>query len=180
MSTTVAQLTIEEFLELPERDEFKIELVDGEVVEVARANANHEIVKSRLIRSVSAFLDRQERLDLLVETLFVPNSKEGYIPDLSVIQAGNIEANAGKRHFEGVPDLAIEIVSSEPASRLEAKVEVYLRGGAQGVWAVFPELRCVRVYSADGASVLLKEGQALEAPLLPGFRLEISRIFAGL
>ena len=82
--------------------------------------------------------------------------------------------------FQGAPDLAIEVVSSETAARLEEKIELYLAHGSKSVWVVFPETRIVRVFDVDGQSKKFEPGQRLEDPAWPGFQAPVSAIFEGI
>jgi Uma2 family endonuclease len=51
MSATAAPMTVDEFLELPEAEGEKVELIHGEVVSMAYAGFVHQRVKSNLIRA---------------------------------------------------------------------------------------------------------------------------------
>lgn len=78
------------------------------------------------------------------------------------------------------PDIAIEVVSSEPAKLLRAKVQLYLQHGARAVWVAYPELRMIQVYTAAGVRELTGD-ELLEAPdLLPGFRVPAAAFFVDL
>src|SRR5215469_13973890 len=83
--------------------------------------------------------------------------------------------------FQGAPEVAIEVVSSEKASLLEKKFELYLAHGSKSVWVVFPEQQVVRIFSASGESRLFDRTQTLEDPtVLPGFSASVSAIFEGI
>jgi Uma2 family endonuclease len=82
--------------------------------------------------------------------------------------------------FEGSPDLAVEVVSSETAEFLERKITLYLETGSQAVWVAYPKHRTLWTHHADGSRVL-KEDQYLEEPdLLPGLRVLVSNFFEGI
>ena len=51
------------------------------------------------------------------------------IPDISLLSSGRIVPGR-QEVFQGAPELAIEVVSSETAARLENKIELYLAHGA--------------------------------------------------
>ena len=78
------------------------------------------------------------------------------------------------------PGLAIEVVSSDKASDLEDKIELYLANGSKSVWVVYPELRVVRVFDTNGQSRKFEQSQTLEDPVLPGFSTPASAIFEGI
>ena len=81
--------------------------------------------------------------------------------------------------FQSAPEVAIEVVSSEPAARLERKIELYLAHGSKSVWAIYPEERMVRIEDATGGLRKFLDGQPLVDPNLPGFSVPTSAIFEG-
>jgi Uma2 family endonuclease len=70
----------------------------------------------------------------------------GYFPNLS-FQSKERRAAAmeSEKVARGAPDLAIEVVSSEEAEDLEAKIEDYLAYGSRAVWVLYPERPVMRV-----------------------------------
>lgn len=82
--------------------------------------------------------------------------------------------------IQGAPEIAIEIVSSEAASRLEEKTRLYLAHGSKSVWAVFPKDRIVRIDDSEGGTKKFRNGQTLTDPALPGFSIITSALFEGL
>lgn len=80
--------------------------------------------------------------------------------------------------IRGAPEIAIEVVSSETAARLEEKIELYLAHGSKSVWVVFPEQRVVRIFSASGQARKFEHNDTLENDgVLPGFRVPLAAIF---
>jgi Uma2 family endonuclease len=82
--------------------------------------------------------------------------------------------------LQGAPGLAIEVVSLDKASDLEAKIGLYLSYGSKSVWVIYPTRRVIRVYDASGHSRKLERSQTLEDPVLPGFVTPVSAIFEGI
>jgi|ERR1700735_219447 Uma2 family endonuclease len=56
MGTTTALLTVDEFLKLPDIEERRVELIQGEVVDMPGGGPVHEIVKANLIGIVRDWL----------------------------------------------------------------------------------------------------------------------------
>ena len=180
MSTAAALLTVEDFLRLPEKEGVKQELCEGVLVEMGGAALGHEIVKSNFIALLSVFLRDHRVARVFSETMFVLSQGEAYIADVSVVLLERLRDRSRQEVFEGAPDLAIEVVSSETAARLETKVRGYLRSGSKAVWVAYPEQRTVRAHSPDGSSRCLEQEQTLDGgDLLPGFQAPISQIFEG-
>ena len=68
MPATTTLLTVEEFLQLPEKPGVKRELREGVVIELPTANAGHEIVKTKLNRRLAAYLQSNPVGEVFSET----------------------------------------------------------------------------------------------------------------
>ncbi len=80
-----------------------------------------------------------------------------------------------------VPDLAIEVYS--PGNRrgeMRRKLGEYLGAGITEVWMVYPKSRTIRVYRAGAESVHYAVGDTLVSTVLPGFQIELAKVFAKL
>jgi len=76
--------------------------------------------------------------------MFELNEVNSLMPDVSVLFSGPILTGC-KGLLQGAPGLAIEVVSSDKASDLEDKIELYLAHGSKSVWVVYPKRRVVCV-----------------------------------
>ena len=180
MATTTAPLTVEQFLQLPEEQTFRCELVEGEIVPMGNANRQHEWVKANVNRHLVVYSVQHCIGQVLSETMYRIKASEGRQPDVSFQLARTLTGDPDKL-FDGSPDLAVEVVSSETADFLERKIALYLETGSRAVWVAYPKRRTLWTYHADGISRLLKEDQYLEEPdLLPGFRVLVSNFFEGI
>ncbi|HMD48562.1 MAG TPA: Uma2 family endonuclease [Bryobacteraceae bacterium] len=180
MGTTTTMVTVQEFLALPEVEGERIELIGGEVVSMGQAKFGHEWVKANLILILSGWILKNPSLVLLSETMVQLSDNDSPIPDISLISRSRKPTDMSG-WFQGAPDVAIEVVSSEKASVLEKKIELYLAHGSKSVWIVFPEHQVVRIYDASGQARMFNRTQTLEDPsVLPGFSAPVSAIFEGL
>ena len=179
MGTTTTLVTVQEFLALPESEGERRELIGGEIASMGHGGRPHEFVKSNVARLLLAWLLQNRPGRVLLETGFQIDEHNFLIPDLSYVSKDPGEPGE-KRQIQGAPDLAIEVVSSEPASQLSRKVALYLSHGGKSVWAVFPEEQKVWVYTA-GQAKEFQSGQILEdRAVLPGFRAQVAAIFEGI
>jgi Uma2 family endonuclease len=181
MATTSALLTVDEFLKLPDIEEQRVELIHGEVIEMAGSGLVHELVKANLNRILTVWLDRHAGGLVFVETSYRVDEDDSLIPDLSVLSNERIPVPVTNDLPHGAPDLAVEIVSSETAARLRTKIDLYLKHGSKAVWAVYPAQRMLEVHSANGQITKVEQEQILEEhDALPGFSTPVSAIFKGL
>jgi Uma2 family endonuclease len=178
MGTTTTLVTVQEFLALPEPDGQRMELIGGEVASMGLAGYPHEVTKRNLFIILAFWLHQRPIGAAFCETGFQLDEQNCVIPDVCVVPLNRIvPGSAGL--FQGAPELAIEVVSSETAARLEEKIELYLARGSKSVWVVFPETRVVRVFDIQGGSKKFEQDQTLEDPALPGFSALVSAVFEG-
>src|SRR5271166_2652716 len=173
MGTTTTLVSVQEFLALPEAEGQHTELIGGEVVTMPRAGYPHEITKGNLIEILAVWLAQNRIGKVLSEAPFQIDEYNCMIPDVSVVSLSRIVPGS-EGLFQGAPQIAIEVVSSETAARLEEKIELYLACGGRSVWAVFPEARVVRVFDVEGGSKKFERDQTLLDSALPGFRTPVS------
>jgi Uma2 family endonuclease len=180
MSTTAAPMTVDEFLKLPEVEGRKNELIHGEVVSMAYAGFDHERVKSNLIQILAVWLSQRALGKLFAETTYRLDAEVAVMPDLSVLRNERLTPVTGDLPT-GAPDLAIEVVSSESAAHLRSKIQLYLKHGTKGVWAIYPGQLLVEVHNANNHVAIFECTDALEdRAALPGFSIPVSAIFEGL
>jgi Uma2 family endonuclease len=180
MSTTTAPLTVEEFLRLPDIEDRRVELIDGEVVDMPSGGPAHETAKSNLNEILVAWLLQHRVGKVFNESGYRLDDHTSLVPDLSVLGSERLKLSIEER-FRGAPDLAVEIVSSETANRLQTKINLYFEHGSKAVWSVFLEARTIHVSHPNGRTDTLKQDQILEDPdALPGFSTPVSAIFEGL
>ena len=178
-ATTATPLTVEQFLELPEPEGQRFELIRGEVVAMGRGGYAHEKVKANFGRILNAWLAHNPSGEVFTETMFRLDEHNSPITDVSLVLKHRLVPGA-EGPLTGAPDLAIEVVSSETASDLESKIDLYLAHGSQCVLAAYPKRRVLRVYDASGFSRKLEQHQVLEGlELLPGFSIPVLAIFEG-
>ena len=84
-----------------------------------------------------------------------------------------------KLPLEGAPELAVEIASpSETSAMIGRKVDHFLAAGTKAVWVLYPESQQVHVHKVGLRTAKLGADQYLEeTEILPGFRIEVGKIF---
>ena len=179
MGATTTLVTVPEFLAMPEPEGERLELIGGEIVSMSFGHIPHEVVKKNITKILVLWLAQNSPAELFAETMYHVDEHNALMPDLSVLFPGRIGPGS-KGWIQGAPEVAIEVVSSEPAARLETKVELYLSHGGKSVWAVYPERRVVRVFDRTGMSKKFGHDDPLTDPVvLPGFSIPTSAIFEG-
>jgi Uma2 family endonuclease len=180
MGVTTALLTVEQYAQLPEEETMRTELVGGEIVRMGNAGFLHEVIKNNCMRLLMRYVFDHEIGRVFSETMYKLAAGEGRIPDVSLLLNERMPAKVTNHPLEGAPDLAFEVVSSESASFMERKINLYLATGSRAVWVAYPEERTLWVHRPN-QRLHLHEGDYLEEPdLLPGFRVPVDRFFDGI
>lgn len=177
------RLTIEEFQRLPDED-CRTELVRGVVVREPPAGFEHGRHASRIGYHLRRYVEEHPVGEVCgAETGFILSTDPPTVraPDAAFVAAARIPPGGVQGFFPGAPDLAVEVVSpSNSASDIQAKVFDYLDAGARLVWVVYPETRTVAVHRTRAEARFLTDADALDGgDALPGFRLEVARLFEG-
>lgn len=174
-------ITAAEFWELIQRAEYDdkhVELVNGEIVIMPPPSALHGEIVSLIVFFFRAFLLEHPLGRLYTEIGYILNPGTVRAPDVSFVRGDRLPNGSPIEHIPFPPDLAVEVVSpGNSASELHNKVTEYLDAGTLFVWVVYPIPRHVVVHTAQGAKTY-REGDTLDGGhLLPGFTLEVRKIF---
>ena len=178
MASAALRISVDEFLSLPAVDGIKRELVNGEIWEKPLENAHqaHEILKGRFLQRLAYFAGLPARYLVFSESAYQFAEDELMSPDVSVV----IEARPNLRSkgfLTCVPEITVEIVSSESAERLYHKVNTYRAQGVKEVWIVLPQESEVLIYASTGIAELRRK-DTLTSPLLLGFSYPLEELFS--
>jgi Uma2 family endonuclease len=171
-------MTAEQFDQLPQEEGRRYELLDGELIEMASANLEHNVILTNGLVELQLFFRQHPIGRAIPETEFA-FEEERFQPDIAVLFAEKYkQANRRRVPVAVVPDIAIEIVSpSEPATHLDRKVRIYLRAGVAEVWVIYPDGHHLYVHTAREARYL-SDTDVLETPLLPAWSMPVGKLFA--
>lgn len=182
MSTSTALMTAEEFMQLPDEDGFRHELINGEVVRMSLPGFPHGRIQARLIGPLLQFVSEHDLGEVFGELGFKltlnPDTVLG--PDVAFISKRRLEeANEIEGYWQSAPDLAVDILSpSDRPSRVGARVSGWFGYGVEQLWVVNPKKSTVTIYRSPSDSITFSGSDELEADdLFPGFRLSLNKIF---
>ncbi|MCS6951167.1 MAG: Uma2 family endonuclease, partial [bacterium] len=145
--------TIDDLWELSHRTGKRLELVKGELCELAPASEEHGYMAMRLGALVTVFV-MQRRLGYTfgAETGFVLSENPPTVraPDFAFVSSSRALDGLSRQFSRHTPDLVAEVVSpGDTFSEVAEKVDDWLRAGVRIVWVVDPVQQTVRVYRAD-------------------------------
>lgn len=173
MTAPVTRMGLEDFLALPDIDERRLELIDGEVYEKMSPRWGHGALAIELgaaLRSVG-YASAEPRAIIPQGT---GADESSLLPDVAFYRESPPEPNDWMRR---PPDVAIEILSPGQGRRdVRAKVDIYLQFGVQSVWVFDLDRRSVDVYEAAERRTLGPDDRLISAAV-PGFEVQVGELF---
>lgn len=173
-----------EIADLPKYDGRRIELVEGEIVDMPLPNPIHAAVLATLSTKLNMFVTDSESGRVLVgDAPFVlKRDAEGRDTlrglDIAYISAERLPGKLPRSPLNLAPDLAVEIISpSNKAEDIEKKIEQLFDAGTTLIWIVYPELQHIAVHTNDGTFKLKESDLLTGGDILPGFEVRVSDIF---
>ncbi|HST53935.1 MAG TPA: Uma2 family endonuclease [Pyrinomonadaceae bacterium] len=188
MSTTTRLITADELEDMPHRDErgndCRLELIRGELIVMSPTKPLHGIVCARIAAALINFVEANELgLAFGAETGFVverdPDSVLG--ADAAFVSRERLATVENfEKFFPFAPDLAVEVLSPGNTRReIDEKIAMYFAAGSRAVWVFNPKRRTAAVYASPSEFRTLNERDTLDGgDVLPGFELDLSRLFA--
>jgi Uma2 family endonuclease len=182
MAVQTQRMTVEEFeqfAQLPENADRRLEFIEGEVVEVV-SNSYSSLVAAQVLIALGAYVNHH-RLGYVTgaDGGYKVAEKEHYMPDVGFISKDRLSAPPHDAWIPFAPDLVVEVLSptDDPDQTRTNKVVKYLAAGTV-VWLVNPDRKWVEIYTAGPAVKRLGVGDTLDGgDVLPGFTLAVKDIF---
>ena len=147
----------------------------------------HNAIRFRIARHLQDFVRVQQLGHVTVENDFRLGPDIVRNPDAAFVATEPLRLmNVDRSPIEGVPDLAVEVVSeSNLAQDMLTKVHQYVDAGAKAVWVFYPNLKVVQIHDRQGtreiaAPASLQDktvfsGQSYTLPLTPIFDEDITK-----
>ena len=186
MSQPRKKLTYADFVLFPD-DGKRHELIDGVHYVTPCPNFSHQELLGRLHLAIGNFLVGRRSLGRVVLSPFdvVMSNHDIVEPDLLFI-AGDQQSIITEANVQGSPALVVEILSPSTRRRDQGiKRQLFDQKGVREYWLVDPKNCRVSVCrrSGDGSFPIVSTLSAaadeqIETPLLPGFALSVSELFA--
>ena len=183
-SSPVGQaMSLEEFLELPERKPY-LEYEDGVVTQKMSPKGQHSRLEWFLSGVVNGVLEPR-KVAVAFPELRVTFGGKSTVPDVSIYRWERIEREPNGEvatDFTTPPDVAIEILSPrQSVMKLVAKCSWYVANGVRASLLVDEKERMVLAIRPDQAPVGLRGNDKIDlADVLPGFELTVRQLFDAL
>ncbi|HKH48078.1 MAG TPA: Uma2 family endonuclease [Thermoanaerobaculia bacterium] len=177
--------TYADYLRLPD-DGLRYEVIRGTLYVSPSPSYDHQHCVTKLGAFLTLFVD-QNRLGIVLVAPFdirLPEAIGDPVqPDVVFIRRDR-QPRSGDVRFDGVPDLAVEVLSrGNWRFDRNVKLPAYRDAGIPEAWLIDPVGRTVEVYVLDAAQkdyVLLERrgvGETVSSSLLAGLRLDVASLF---
>jgi Uma2 family endonuclease len=170
-------LTVEQYRQLPEREDVIQELHWGQVITLTRPRARHVKLQSRLVRLLRP---RAEHLGY-VESELPFRALPDYdlrAADVAFISKERWDAVDDEEDLRGAPELVIEVLSrSNTSAKMQELAALCLSTGTQEFWVLDAKRQTITVTNREGASVIYRGEDRIPLRLF-GAELSIAEIFA--
>jgi Uma2 family endonuclease len=179
MSTTTHLMTAEELGNLPD-EPLRHELIKGELLTMPLPKYEHMRVTANLTIMLGQHAKANRLGGVFAEGGYKLESDPDTVlgPDVSFVAQDRVTLSPEGYHL-GPPDLAIEVLSpGDRRGKVEDKLSLWLEFGTRSVWHVNPLKRTIEVIKPTGERKLFHETDELVDDTVPGFRVQVSEIFA--
>ncbi len=172
-------LTYDDLQRFPE-DNFRRELIDGELIVTPAPSIRHQDVVLRLGAGLLAWCRTNGGKVNIAPTDVLFSDTNVLEPDVLFLRPENV-SRAEERFVRGSPDVVVE-VSSPSTRRLELvrKRELYERFRATEYWYVDLDADRVEIYRLEGDRYgpprYLARGEDLDSPEIPGFSISLDEL----
>ncbi len=175
-------LTYDDYCHIPPGHQ-RYELIGGAVRVVPSPSVSHQRVSKRLLVPLIQWIEGHGLGEVYSAPLDVVLSEYDVVqPDLVYVSKDR-SSIIKEANIWGAPDLVVEILSPGTARWDQGlKRQLYARFGVRELWLVDPQARSIEVATLKDGALLTSQvhcvGAILSSPLLPGFALDVERVFA--
>ena len=170
-------MTVEQYRELPPREDVIQELHWGQVVTLTRPKMRHTKLQYRLVELLRPLAGQKGVVAAEVPFRALPQY-ELRGADVAFVSQARWVATDNDDNLHGSPELVIEVLSpSNTKSEMREKAALYLSTGAEEFWVVNPKQKNVSVTRRDGPTVVYETGQHIPLTLFEGGELSVAELF---
>ena len=180
---TGVRLSLDEFLALGETDE-GLELFDGVLYLMSTPTKDHQFLLGQLYLYFAlyfdGFLQPPAEVYFDLTTILSRELQRAVDPDLVIILSGRDDVG-GRIYVEGVPDIVVEILSTDRSHDLVFKRRIYAEAGVREYWICDPRNDTALPLELQNGEYVerpsMTTADTLTTPLLPGLSIPLADIF---
>ncbi len=180
------KVSYEEFMEIYENTDLRMEYINGEIVLLTSPNTFHQDISGNLYVKLRDYLKGKD-----CKVFYAPFDVHFYkheidTPDVmqpDLLVACDLEGNINdKDKYMGTPTLCVEILSKSTRSRdMIDKLNTFKLSGVKEFWVVDPKKETVIIYTFNNYEIeeyaLLKGEETLQSFVFAGLKIPLKEIF---
>jgi Uma2 family endonuclease len=170
-------MTVEQYRELPQRDDVIQELHWGQLVTLTRPKMRHTKLQYRLVEMLRPLLQRNGVVASEIPFRALPQY-ELRGADVAFVSHRRWEATDDEDNLQGSPELVIEVLSrSNTQAKMREKAALYLSTGCQEFWVINPKRKEVSVTRCEGGTTIYDAKGQISSVLFAGV-VNVAEIFS--
>ncbi len=176
-------MTVDDLDAMPE-DGNRYEVIEGELFVSRAPGLPHQIVSGNFFANLWNYLEKNPIGRIVATPGLIFGQYSGVIPDLVFYSHARGKEIIANDRLNAAPEIVIEILSPghENISRDRiAKRQLYAKHGVKEYWIADSANRSVETYRLTDKGLeltaMLRLGDEITSPLLPGFSCLLSKIF---
>jgi Uma2 family endonuclease len=169
-------MTVDEYRQLPDREDVIQELHLGTVVTLARSKMGHAKLQGRLVRLLRPKVEHLGVVETEVAFRALPEyDLRG--ADVAYVSQQRWDATDDDDNLHGSPELVIEVLSpSNTRAEIREKAVLFPSSGTQEFWVVDPKRESVSVTRRGGVPTVCHKGDRIPLSMFDSY-LDVSEIF---
>ena len=180
------QVSYEEFMEIYEKSDLRMEFINGEIILLASPSMNHQEIIGNLYSIFRSFLKGKMCKVFLSPFDVIFHKKDLKVPDVMqpdlLIACDSADMTNEKGSYIGVPSLVVEVLSPSTKSRdMIDKLNTYMISGVKEFWIINPNKKTVLVYCFKEFAIeemfLYKDDEHIKSCFLDAFDADIAEVF---
>jgi Uma2 family endonuclease len=179
-TVTPQRMSLAQFRSLPEGPP-NVEFEGGEVIPVPSPTLRHQMIALKLGSQLMQWVeDRKLGIVCPSVDVYLPDER-CFVPDLQFILAEHSSlTDTEDQKVHGVPDLVVEITSSDPDRDRVHKFQVYYDNGVPWYWIIDSENLAIEEYRATPEGYVRKSsvagGEEFRPGLFPGLVINLATL----
>jgi Uma2 family endonuclease len=170
-------MTVEQYRQLPDREDMIQEFHLGVVVTLSRPKMKHAKLQLRLVELLRP---KAEHLGIIAAEVTFRALPEYDLrgADIAYVSRQRWDGTDDDDNLHGSPELAIEVLSpSNTRAEIREKAVLCLSSGAQEFWVVDPKRETVSVTCQGGVPTVYRKGDRIPLSMFDS-HLDVSEIFS--
>uniref|UniRef100_UPI00308451AC Uma2 family endonuclease n=1 Tax=Desulforadius tongensis TaxID=1216062 RepID=UPI00308451AC len=178
----LTKVTYEEFLEMDNSSEDRLEYINGEVHLQSAPSVEHQRVVTNLSTEFGIYFKNKECKHFVApfDVVFQNETEKHRVqPDITVICD---KSGFNENNYTGVPTIAVEVLSPSTTSKdYVIKMDLYMRFGVKEYWIVSPKNKSVEIFTLENGiylePVVYSKDDTVKSSIFTDLSIQLKDIF---